>query len=225
VTICHRLKFEASDGKFYTQDASNTEGILRIIQSVPSQKAEPFKKWLAQLGYERIQEIENPEIGLERVREIYRSKGYPDDWIESRLKSIDIRRQLTDEWKNRSVKEGMEYAILTSEIAKSTFGVSPSEHSNLKGLKRQNLRDHMTNLELIFTMLGEEATRQVAVKDDAQGFSQNMNAAQRGGSMAGDAREGFEKRENLKVVSKDNFLNQINAKKSKKLLPNIKPLD
>ena len=207
---CVQLKLQSSDGKKYATDCANTEGLLRIIMSIPSPKAEPFKLWLAQVGEERIQEIENPELGIERIRELYKAKGYSDEWITSRLKSIDIRKELTKEWQQRGVKEGQEYAILTAEIAKATFGLTPSEHKELKQLGPQNLRDHMTNLELIFSMLGEEATRSIAVRDDAQGFHENQDAAQRGGKMAGNARRSFEETENIKVVSAQNFLNQIN---------------
>jgi DNA-damage-inducible protein D len=204
-TICTPLRMEALDGKMREVNAANTEGIFRIIMSVPSPKAEPFKKWLAKVGQERIEEIENPEIGVERIRELYRAKGYSDEWIETRMKSIDIRRQLTDEWKARGVKENIEYSILTAEISKATFGLSPSEYKNLKGLQRENLRDHMTNLELIFTMLGEEATRQIAVDKDAQGFPENHDAAQLGGKSAGSARKNFEKTSGKKVISAQNF--------------------
>lgn len=218
-TICRKFKFMAADSKLRSTDCATTEGMLRIIMSIPSQKAEPFKLWLAQVGKERIEEIENPELGIERIRDIYKSKGYSNEWIDTRLKSIDIRKQLTEEWKGRGVKEGQEYSILTAEIAKATFGLTPSEHAKFKGLERQNLRDHMTNLELIFTMLGEEATRQVAIKEDAIGLNENQDAAQRGGAMAGDARISFEKRENMKVVSPDNFINQIEASQIKTELP------
>ena len=207
--LMEQLKLEAADGKKYLTDAATTKGILRIIISIPSPKAESFKQWLVQVGEERIEEIENPEIGIERVREIYKAKGYTDEWIETRLKSIGIRKELTDEWKGRGVKEGQEYAILTAEIARATFGIAPFEHRKLKNLGKENLRDHMTNLELIFNMLGEEATRQVTVRENAQGFIENQDAAQRGGAMAGDARLSFEKRENMTVVSADNFINQI----------------
>ncbi len=206
-TICSKLKMIGLDGKNYPTDCANTEGILRLIMSVPSPKAEPFKLWLAQVGQERIQEIENPEIGIQRIRELYKAKGYPDEWIESRLKSINIRKQLTDEWQKRGVKEGQEYSILTAEIAKATFGLTPSEHKNLKGLEKQNLRDHMTNLELIFTMLGEEVTRAYAVDDKAEGFIENHDAARKGGNAAGEARKRLEKVTGKPVVSANNFLN------------------
>ena len=207
LTICQRLKLESKDGKKYSTDCANTQGILRIVMSVPSPKAEPLKLWLAQVGTERIEETENPEIGFERLRNIYRAKGYPDEWIDTRIQSIDIRKQLTEEWKNRGVKEGQEYSILTAEIAKATFGMTPNEHKNLKGLEKHNLRDHMTNLELIFTMLGEEATRQFSVQDDAKGFYENHETAQKGGKVAGEARKNAEAK-GLKVISKENFLNR-----------------
>jgi DNA-damage-inducible protein D len=204
--IWRQLKFEGSDGKNYQMDAANTEGLLRIIMSVSSPKAEPFKLWLAQVGREHIEEIENPELAIDRARELYKAKGYSDEWIATRLKSIEIRQQLTDEWQNRGVKENQEYAILTAEISKATFGLTPSEYKEVKNLKRENLRDHMTNLELIFTMLGEEVTRDLAVQDDAQGFNDNFDAATRGGTAAGDARKRVELTRGKPVVSAQNFL-------------------
>jgi DNA-damage-inducible protein D len=204
-----QLKMMSPDGKNYKTDAANTRTILRLIMSIPSPKAEPFKQWLSQIGQERLEEIENPELGIERVKELYRAKGYSNEWISTRLKSIDIRKELTDEWKNRGVKEGQEYSILTAEIAKATFGLTPSEHKDLKGLDRQNLRDHMTNLELIFTMLGEESTRQIAVEEEAMGFEENLDVAHKGGKAAGVARKQYEKNRNVKVVSASNFLKQI----------------
>ncbi len=204
-----QLKMMSPDGKNYKTDAANTRTILRLIMSIPSPKAEPFKQWLSQVGQERLEEIENPELGIERVKELYKAKGYSNDWISTRLKSIDIRKELTDEWKGRGVKEGQEYSILTAEIAKATFGLTPSEHKDLKGLDRQNLRDHMTNLELIFTMLGEESTRQIAVEEDALGFEENLDVAFKGGKAAGVARKQYEKTRNVKVVSASNFLKQI----------------
>lgn len=204
--FCVPLKLTASDGRQRLTDCANTEGVLRIIMSVPSPKAEPLKLWMASLGQQAIEETENPEILTAKQAEIYRAKGYPDEWITSRIKSIEIRQELTDEWKKRGVTEGAEYALLTAEIAKATFGLTPSEHSNLKGLERQNLRDHMTNLELIFTMLGEESTRSVAVSDDAQGFNENHDAAKKGGDIAGNARMYYEKKTGNKVVTTANFL-------------------
>jgi DNA-damage-inducible protein D len=201
-----QLKLVAPDGKKRETDTANTETIFRIIQSIPSAKAEPFKRWLAKIGYERIQEIEDPELAAKRGRAIYTAKGYPDDWIEKRMRGIAIREQLTNEWEKRGVKEEKEYAILTAEIADATFGIKPSEHKKLKGLKNQNLRDHMTDLELIFTMLGEASTTEIAVQNDAQGFYQNKKAAQEGGEIAGNARRELEQKSGRKVVSKSNFL-------------------
>jgi methylphosphotriester-DNA--protein-cysteine methyltransferase len=213
-----QLKIEAQDGKMRKTDCANTEGLFRIIQSIPSPRAEPFKRWLAKVGYERIQEIENPELAAERARQYYRDLGYNDSWIEKRLQSIEIRGQLTDEWKERDVKEGLEYAILTAEISKASFGMTPSEYKKHKGLKRENLRDHMTNLELIFTMLGEEQTQIEAINKDAQGFNENKQAAQKAGKATGKALETFEQETNQKIVSEMNYLKQIEeAKKQKKL--------
>jgi DNA-damage-inducible protein D len=214
-TVCVQLKLAASDGKKYTTDCANTESLFRIIMSVPSPKAEPFKLWLAQVGKERIDEIENPELAAERARDLYKAKGYPDEWIDMRLKSIDVRQQLTSEWKDRGVQEGTEYAILTAEIARATFGVTPTEHKEIKGLKRENLRDHMTNLELIFTMLGEESTRVLAVNEDAQGFVENKAAAKKGGTAAGSARKNYEKKMGIEVVSADNFKKILKGGKEK----------
>lgn len=214
-----QLKMEAPDGKMRKTDAANTETVFRIIQSIPSPKAEPFKRFLAQVGYERIQEIENPELAAERARAYYRDLGYSEDWIAKRMQSIEIRGHLTDEWKARGVKEGMEYAILTAEISKATFGLKPSEHKAFKSLKKENLRDHMSNLELIFTMLGEESTKQNAVESDAQGFEDNRYAAIRGGDAAGEALDAYEQKTGKKVVTDRNFKQQISeAKKRQKQL-------
>jgi len=210
VTFCHGLKLEAPDGKQRVTDCANTEGVFRIIQSIPSPKAEPFKRWLAQVGYERVKEIENPELASARARDLYQAKGYPQAWIEKRLRSIAIRGELTDEWKMRGVQEGKEYAILTAEIARATFGVTPGAHSRLKGLDKvkigNNLRDHMTDLELIFTMLGEAGTTEIARRKDAKGFVDNRKAAKEGGVIAGDARKALEAKSGKKVVSKENYL-------------------
>jgi len=223
--IIGQLKIESSDGKKYKTDCANTQSMFRIIQSIPSKKAEPFKQWLAKVGYERVQEIENPELAAQRAREYYKALGYDEKWIETRMQSIQVRGQLTDEWKNRDVKKGVEYSILTAEISKATFGLKPSDYKNLKGLKRENLRDHMTTLELLFTQIGEEQTRREAVKSDAQGFEENREAAIKGGTAAGDALEAFEKRTGDKVVSKDNFKAQIEAAKQKKKLEQEKKKD
>ena len=176
-----QLKLVSSDGKRYETDCANTATLLRLIQSIPSPKAEPFKLWLAQVGYERIQEIENPELAQKRMKEIYKAKGYSDDWIEKRIRGIAIRQELTDEWKKRGVDENREYAILTNEISKATFGKTVDEYKKLKQLKRENLRDHMNDLELIFSMLGERVSTEITRKEDAQGFVRNKDAAKRGG--------------------------------------------
>lgn len=185
---------------------ANTEGIFRIIQSIPSSKAEPFKRWLAKVGYERIQEIEDPELATKRTKDLYEAKGYPDSWIDKRMRGIAVRETLTDEWKQRGVKEGIEYAILTSEISKATFGMTPAEYKEHKGLKRENLRDHMTNLELIFNMLGEAATTEIAIHTNAQGFTQNKIVAHKGGKVAGNARKNLELESGKRVITQDNFL-------------------
>ncbi len=205
--FCERLKLPRPDGKTYPSDCANTEGLLRIIMSVPSPNAEPLRLWLAQVGKERIDEAENPELAFDRAREIYKAKGYPDDWIGYREKSILIRKELTDEWKKRDVSQNTEFSILTAEISKATFGLTPSEYKNLKGLDRQNLRDHMTNFELILTALSEEATRHIAVRDDSQGFEENREAAVKGGNIAGKARRNLEKDLGESVVSNKNYLN------------------
>ena len=211
-TICVQLKMQATDGLQRSTDCANTEGVLRIVMSVPSPKAEPLKLWLAQVGTERIQETENPEMGFERMKEIYKAKGYADEWIKNRLQSIATRKELTDEWKKRGVKEGQEYSILTATIAKGTFGLTPTEHAKIKGLEKQNLRDHMTTLELIFTALSEETTRSLTVEHDAQGFIDNENVAYKGGEMAGRTLKNYEKIRGQKVVSTANFLNLLNKK-------------
>ena len=191
----------------------NTEGIFRLIQSIPSPKAEPFKRWLAKVGYERVQEIENPELASQRTRALYKAKGYSDDWIEKRMRSIAIRDELTDEWKKRGVKEPRDYAILTAEISKAAFGLTPAEYTRLNGLKRENLRDHMTDLELIFSMLGEAATTEIARTKDTQGFPENKAAARAGGTVAGSARRDLEKKSGRKVVTKENFLSLTQSAK------------
>jgi DNA-damage-inducible protein D len=218
-TVCKQLKMKANDGKNYKTDAANVEGILRILMSVPSPKAEPFKLWLAQVGKQALIETENPELGIDRLTEIYKAKGHTDEWIKSRLQSIETRKKLTDDWKERGVTEGVEYSLLTATIAKGTFGLTPSEHGKLKGLERQNLRDHMTPLELIFTALSEEATRIYAEENDAQGFNENHEAADKGGKTAGNARRGFEKETGRKVISNKNFLGLKGGDKTEELPP------
>ena len=205
-TICTLVEMVAADGRKRKIQASDTQGLLRIIQSIPSPKAEPFKLWLAKVGAERIEEIENPELASQRTRELYKLKGYPEDWIEKRMRSIAIREELTEEWKNRGVKEKVEYAILTAEISKATFGITPKEYKEVKGLKSQNLRDHMTDLELIFSMLGEASTKEIAVNTDTQGFHENKKAAKAGGKIAGDARKQLELKSGKKVVTSENYL-------------------
>ena len=214
-TICTLVEMEAADGKRRKIQASDTKGLLRIIQSIPSPKAEPFKLWLAQVGSDRLDEIENPELATQRTRELYKLKGYPDDWIEKRMRSIAIREELTEEWKNRGVKEQIEYSILTAEISKATFGLTPSQYKKIKGLKSQNLRDHMTDLELIFSMLGEASTTEIVKTQNPKGFVQNQKAAKQGGAVAGNARRELESRTGKKVVSTDNYLPE--GKKNKEL--------
>ena len=207
-TICRQLKLESSDGKRYETDCANTENMFRIIQSIPSPKAEPFKRWLAKVGYERVQEIENPEIAQERMKALYEQKGYPKDWIDKRLRGIAIRQNLTDEWKERGVEKEMDFAILTAEISKATFGMTPQEYKELKGLtkKNQNLRDHMTDFELIFTMLGEKVTTEISQKEKPETFEKNKKVARRGGGVAGKAREETEKELGRSVISDENYL-------------------
>ena len=208
VTNCHGLKLPAADGKKYITDCANTEGMFRIIQSIPSPKAEPFKRWLAQVGYERIQEIENPELAQQRMKELYEQKGYPKDWIDKRLRGIAIRQNLTDEWQERGITTEREFSILTAEIAKATFGMTPSEHKQFKGLSRpqDNLRDHMTDLELIFTMLGEKVTTEISQTEKPESFDANKKVAKRGGRVAGTARLETEKELGRSVVSRSHFL-------------------
>jgi len=214
-TICRQLKMKSADGKLYLTDCSNTEGIFRIIQSIPSPKAEPFKRWLAKVGYERIQEIEDPELAQKRARAIYKAKGYPDSWIEKRMRSIAIREDLTEQWDIHGVKLQKEYAILTAEISEAAFGVTPSEHKRIKGLERQNLRDHMSDLELLFSQLGEAATTEITKTEHPQGFEKNKQVSNRGGKIAGDARSNLEKETGRKVITSQNYLPK---KQDKKLL-------
>ena len=207
---------------------ANTEGQFRIIQSIPSPKAEPFRRWLAQVGYERVKEIENPELASARARELYQAKGYPQRWIEKRLRSISVRGDLTDEWKARGVAEGKEYSILTAEIARATFGITPSEHSQIKGLDAikagNHLRDHMTDLELIFTMLGEASTTEIARRSDALGFVENRTSAKEGGTIAGNARKALEVKTGKKVVSGVNYLSIDGAEAPAKTIGRIEPV-
>lgn len=204
-TICRQLKLRAPDGKMRETDCADTEGIFRIIQSIPSPKAEPFKRWLAKVGYERVQEIENPELATKRTRMLYKLKGYPEDWIEKRMRGIAIREELTDEWEKRGAREERDYEILTAEISKATFGVTPKEYKKLKGLKRENLRDHMNDFELIFTMLGERSTTEIHRTENSRGIKKLKSDAVAGGAIAGGARKQLENRLGKSIVSKTNF--------------------
>ena len=209
-TICTPVAMIAADGRRRSVQAADVKGLFRIIQSIPSPKAEPFKQWLAQVGYERVQEIENPELAQERMKAVYEAKGYPKDWIDKRLRGIAIRQNLTDEWKERGIREERDFAILTAEIARATFGVTPSEHRAIKGLtkKGQNLRDHMTDLELIFTMLGERVTTEISQQEKPDTFAESKRVARRGGNVAGVARRETERELGHSVVSGQNFLDK-----------------
>lgn len=215
VTKCHQLKLEATDGKKYATDCADTETMFRIVQSIPSPKAEPMKRWLAKVGYERVQEIENPELAAKRMRTLYKLKGYSEDWIELRMRGIVIREELTDEWKHRGAEDAKDYEILTAEISKATFGVTPNEYKTLKGLKRENLRDHMDDFEIIFSQLGERASAEIHRTRGSRGVANLKVDAQDGGRIAGDARENLEKKIGRSVVTKKNFLK--NAQSTKRL--------
>ena len=217
LTLCLQLKLPSADSKYYATDCANTKNMFRIIQSIPSPKAEPFKQWLAQVGYDRVQEIENPELAQARMKELYKAKGYSEDWIEKRVRGIAVRQELTDEWKKRDVKEDKEYAILTNEISKATFGKTVDEYKQFKALKKENLRDHMTDLELIFTLLGEASTTKIARSKNALGLSENKVAARKGGKIAGDARKKLEIEAGEDVVTPENYLQEPEAQKRKKL--------
>jgi len=215
-TICTLVEMKAADGKNRKILAANSQGLLRLIQSIPSPKAEPFKLWLAQVGSERIDEIENPELAIQRTRETYKLKGYSDEWIEKRMRSIAIREELTDEWSQRGVKAQKEYAILTAQISKATFGLTPSEYKEVKNLKRENLRDHMTDLELIFSMLGEASTTAIVKTQKPIGFTENKKVAKQGGDVAGNARKELEIKTGEKVVSPMNY-KELEEKKQKRI--------
>ncbi len=215
VQIVRTLSVDTTGGK-QGLNCVNTEGAFRIIQSIPSPKAEPFKQWLAKVGYERVQEIENPELAQERMKQLYEQKGYSKDWIDKRLRGIAVRQELTDEWKNRGILNP-EYAILTNEISKATFGKTVEEYKQHKNLKIENLRDHMNDLELIFSMLGEASTTKIARGKNAQGFGENKSAAQKGGRIAGDARQKLELESGEKVVAPDNYLDAPEKEKRKRL--------
>ena len=216
-TICTLVEMTALDGKRRKIQTANVKGLFRIIQSIPSSKAEPFKQWLAQVGYERMLEIENPELAQERMKELYEQKGYPKDWIDKRLRGIAIRQNLTDEWKRRGITEERDFAILTAEISKATFGLTPSEYKEFKGLtkKNQNLRDHMDDLELIFTMLGERVTTEISEKEQPESFAENKEVARRGGNVAGQARKATEKELGRSIVTSQNYLPSNKKKKIK----------
>lgn len=206
-TTCPPLALMAPDGKLRKTQCANTEGLLRIIQSIPSPKAEPFKRWLAKVGYERLEEIENPELAAARMRELYKAKGYSDAWIEKRVRGIAIRDELTSEWQQRGVKAQREFAILTAEISRATFGMTPAEYKEFKSLDKpaDNLRDHMNDLELIFTMLGEASTTEIARSKDAQGYTENHSAAAKGGAVAGRARQDLELTSGKRITSTENY--------------------
>jgi BRO family protein len=206
VTFCHGLKLESSDGKKYKTDCANTEGIFRIIQSIPSPKAEPFKLWLARIGKERIDEIENPELGMDRVKSLYEKKGYEKDWVDKRMRGIAVRHSLTDEWRERDVKKSIDYAILTNDIMQGAFDLKVNEYKQLKGLERENLRDHMTDLELIVTMLGEATTTHITQQKNSKGVEKLRNDAKLGGAVAGRTRKDIETQIGKKVISEENFL-------------------
>jgi len=218
-TICRQLKLKSSDGKKYETDCANVETMFRIIQSVPSPKAEPLKRWLAQVGYERIQEIEDPELAQDRAKEYYELKGYPKDWIDKRVRGIAIRQELTDEWKNRGIKEDKDFAILTNEISKATFDKTVEEYKKFKGLpnkKNTNLRDHMNDLELIFNMLGEKVTTEITKNKNAKKFPELKKAAKQGGQVAKNARKDTERKIGKPVMSNENYLS-LEERKQKKL--------
>ncbi len=223
VTFCNQLKLIAEDGKLRETDCANTEGIFRIIQSIPSKKAEPFKRWLAKVGYERVKEIENPELAQERMKQLYEQKGYSKEWIEKRLRGIAIRQELTDEWKDREIKKEVDFAILTNEISKATFGKTVEEYKEFKKLKRENLRDHMDDLELIFTMLGEAATTRITKTKDPVGLEENKITAREGGEVAGNARKELEQKTGESVITDENFLDTPERlkKKRKKLIEQV----
>ncbi len=212
-TICRQLKLESTDGKKYETDCANLKGVFRIIQSIPSPKAEPFKMWLAQVGKDRIDEINDPELAQERMKQIYEKKGYSKDWIDKRLRGIAIRQNLTDEWKERGITKDQDFAILTAEISKAAFGMTPTEYKKLKKLKRENLRDHMTDFELIFTMLGEKVTTEISHKEKPEIFEKSRHVARRGGRVAGNARKATEKEIDHSVISKENYLKKPENKK------------
>jgi hypothetical protein len=212
VTNCHALKMKAPDGKMRMTDVADTEQLFRLIQSVPSPKAEPFKLWLAKMGRERIDEIEDPEIGFDRVMETYLKKGYSKEWVNQRLKSIEVRKELTDEWDKRGVKKGQEYAILTDEITKAWTGITTKQYKQLKDLKKENLRDHMTNLELVLNMLAEATTTEISKKKEPKTFNESKTIAKQGGTIAGNTRKEIEAKTGDKIVTGKNAKSLENKK-------------
>lgn len=217
VTKCNQLKMQASDGKYYLTDAADTQTMLRLIQSIPSPNAEPFKLWLAQVGYERLEETADPELAINRALKTYLKKGYTTEWVNQRLKSIEVRKALTDEWEKRGVKEGLEFAILTDEITQAWAGLTTKKYKNLKGLKKENLRDNMTNLELVLNMLAETATTEISEKRTPKTLDQNKKVAKAGGTIAGNARRQIEKKSGRKVVNSNNFRTMQLRKRLKKI--------
>ena len=203
-----QLKLKAADGKYYNTDCANTRAMFRLIQSIPSKKAEPFKRWLAKVGYERVQEIEDPELAQERMKQLYEKKGYSKSWIDKRLRGIAVRQDLTDEWTKRGIEKDEDFSILTAEISKASFGMTPSEYKKFKGLKKENLRDHMTDLELIFTMLGDASTSEIEKVRDPRSFKGHAKASKEGGTIAREARLNLEKKTKKNVIRKDNYLSQ-----------------
>jgi hypothetical protein len=216
VTNCHSLKMLAADGKMRFTDVANTEQLFRLIQSVPSPKAEPFKIWLARVGSERIDEIEDPEIGIDRLMETYLRKGYSKEWINQRLKSIEVRKELTDEWENRGVEKGQEFAILTDDITRAWSGFSTKQYKQFKNLKKENLRDHMSNLELVLNMLAEATTTEISKEKKPVGFENNRKIAKQGGTIAGNTRKAIEAKSGRKIVTRQNA-KQLSQRKNKEL--------
>jgi DNA-damage-inducible protein D len=216
-TFCRQLKLPSKDGKYYETDCTNTEGAFRIIQSIPSPKAEPFKLWLAKVGYERVQEIENPELAQERMKQLYDQKGYSKQWIDKRIRGIAVRQDLTEEWKKRGVEKQVDFSILTAEISKAAFGMTPAEYKNFKGITKENLRDHMTDLELIFNMLGEASTAEIERADNPKIFVEHIKASNNGGSIAKHARIELEKKTRKKVSNTENYLTEPEKEKRKRI--------
>ena len=216
-TFCRQLKLPSSDGKLYETDCANTKSLFRIIQSIPSKKAEPFKIWLAQVGYERVQGIENPELAQERMKQLYGQKGYSKSWIDKRLRGIAVRQDLTDEWKKRGIEKEEDFSILTAEISKATFDMTPSKYKKFKGITKENLRDHMGDLELIFTMLGEESTAEIERVKDPDSFTEHKKASKEGGNVAKKARLDLESKTKRPVISKENYLDEPEKEKRKRL--------